>query len=99
MQILQLGSRGPDVLRLQQQLNRLVAPGPRLVEDGVYGPGTVNAVMQFQRSKRLFPDGKAGPNTMAALTGNNSPSAQPTVGTSFNPSGKTFSQRLEAFLS
>src|SRR5581483_6418764 len=35
--------------------------------DGQFGPGTERAVMAFQQSKGLEPDGVAGPQTLAAL--------------------------------
>jgi peptidoglycan hydrolase-like protein with peptidoglycan-binding domain len=65
MQTLKEGSSGPDVTALQQ---RLQAAGfdPGKV-DGEFGPGTEAAVMAFQKSEGLVPDGVAGPRTLAAL--------------------------------
>jgi peptidoglycan L-alanyl-D-glutamate endopeptidase CwlK len=62
---LKLGSSGPDVQALQQAL---AAAGfnPNGV-DGNFGPGTQAAVIAFQTSKQLTPDGIAGPATIAAL--------------------------------
>lgn len=65
MPILQKGSKGPDVLALQQQLKDL-GFDPNGV-DGSFGPGTEAAVRAFQQSKGLGVDGKVGPNTSAAL--------------------------------
>jgi len=66
MASLQLGSSGPDVTKLQQQLQqRGFDPGGT---DGQFGPGTDAAVRAFQSSVGLTADGKAGANTMAALT-------------------------------
>ena len=43
MQLLQIGSRSNDVLKLQQLLNRGLSPSPRLVEDGVFDrPGQIS---------------------------------------------------------
>jgi peptidoglycan hydrolase-like protein with peptidoglycan-binding domain len=65
MPLLKLGSSGPDVLTLQSTLKQL-GFDPNGV-DGVFGPGCQAAVIAFQQSKGLTPDGIAGPNTMAAL--------------------------------
>jgi peptidoglycan hydrolase-like protein with peptidoglycan-binding domain len=59
-----MGDRGPDVLALQQRLNAL---GADLEADGVFGTGTRAAVMAFQGSKGLRPDGVVGAKTRAAL--------------------------------
>lgn len=53
------GSRGPDVFALQTALN--------IKADGVFGPKTEQAVIKFQKSKQLLPDGIVGPMTWAAL--------------------------------
>jgi len=65
MPVLKLGSSGPDVLTLQSTLKQL-GFDPNGV-DGTFGPGTEAAVIAFQKSKGLTPDGMVGPNTMAAL--------------------------------
>jgi len=62
--LLMFGDRGPDVLALQQRLNGL---GARLQEDGEFGTGTRAAVIAFQGSNGLRPDGVAGSKTRAAL--------------------------------
>jgi putative chitinase len=65
MPILQRGSKGPDVLALQQRLkDRGFDPNG---VDGNFGPGTEAAVRAFQQAKGLAVDGKVGPNTSAAL--------------------------------
>lgn len=49
---LTIGSRGSKVLQMQRQLNRIARSYPALPTisaDGIYGPGTANAVMSFQR--------------------------------------------------
>ena len=65
MPVLQKGSSGPEVLTLQNTLQQL-GFDPHGV-DGVYGLGTQAAVIAFQKSKGLTPDGVCGPSTMAAL--------------------------------
>jgi putative chitinase len=65
MAVLKLGSSGPDVTALQTKLKQL-GFDPNGV-DGNFGPGTQSALIAFQKSKGLSPDGQAGPNTMAAL--------------------------------
>jgi hypothetical protein len=65
MPTLKQGSSGPDVKDLQQRLKDL-GFDPNGV-DGNFGPGTTKAVIAFQQSKGLGADGKAGPNTLAAL--------------------------------
>jgi len=65
MPTLKRGSSGPDVLTLQSTLKQL-GFDPNGV-DGIFGPGCEAAVIAFQKSKGLTPDGIVGPNTMAAL--------------------------------
>ena len=65
MSILKQGSSGPDVTGLQTKLKEL-GFDPNGV-DGNFGPGTAAALIAFQQSKGLAPDGKAGPQTLAAL--------------------------------
>src|SRR5688572_19118947 len=65
MPVLKRGSSGPDVLTLQSTLKQL-GFDPKGV-DGVFGPGTETAVIAFQKTKGLTPDGICGPGTMAAL--------------------------------
>jgi hypothetical protein len=71
MPVLKVGSFGPQVLNLQQRLKEL-GFDPNGV-DGKFGPGTLSAVIAFQKANGLEADGKAGPNTFAALhlNGNN----------------------------
>jgi peptidoglycan hydrolase-like protein with peptidoglycan-binding domain len=60
---LRVGSRGNNVLLIQQYLNRVAGryPSiPRLTEDGVFGSATQNSVIQFQRLFGLTPDGIVG---------------------------------------
>ncbi len=62
--ILQNGSQGADV-RSAQQL--LIGRGYSLEADGVFGPKTRSAVIQFQKSRSLAADGVIGPNTWSKL--------------------------------
>jgi hypothetical protein len=63
MTTLTQGSRGADVRRLQEALNRKLQPRPRLVLDGDYGPFTRMAVRRLQAANWLAEDGEAGPST------------------------------------
>ena len=62
---LRRGSRGPEVVRLQEALQRLGYYG--MAVDGVYGKGTIAAVKTFQARTGLKADGLAGAQTQAAL--------------------------------
>jgi hypothetical protein len=62
--MLRRGSKGEAVADLQRRLARL---GYLLRIDGDFGPATAAAVKRFQASRRLKPDGIAGPRTLAAL--------------------------------
>ena len=62
--MLRLGSRGAGVRELQVLL---VRAGANLKVDGDFGPATRDAVRAFQQSKRIAPDGVAGPQTMREL--------------------------------
>ncbi|MCL2069181.1 MAG: peptidoglycan-binding protein, partial [Oscillospiraceae bacterium] len=68
--VLQQGSRGAHVRELQFILNS-IAPYhpavPRVINDGVFGAGTRNSVIDFQRAFGLTPDGVVGPTTWARL--------------------------------
>lgn len=59
IEILRLGSRGDAVLALQTALG--------ISADGIFGPGTEQAVRSFQRRHDLADDGVAGPATQAAI--------------------------------
>ena len=57
--VLRLGSKGPDVVKLQQLLH--------VYPDGVFGNNTQEAVKAAQNEMGIFPDGIVGPKTWAAL--------------------------------
>jgi peptidoglycan L-alanyl-D-glutamate endopeptidase CwlK len=74
--VLRPGSIGEDVELLQKRLAaRGFSPGNI---DGEFNNGTEAAVIAFQRSEGLLPDGVAGPKTLAAL-GLGSPDDVPNV--------------------
>lgn len=62
---LRSGSKGQNVTRLQQQLEKLGYYNSTV--DGSYGKNTKAAVEAFQRDHGLKADGIAGPKTLAAL--------------------------------
>ena len=62
---LEQGSDSSDVKALQTRLKELGFYTGRI--DGDFGTATVNAVMAFQRSRNLEPDGKVGAATWRAL--------------------------------
>ena len=61
---LKMGSKGPDVKRLQEALNK---KGYSLKVDGDFGPSTQAAVKNFQRVNKLTDDGIVGPKTWEKL--------------------------------
>jgi hypothetical protein len=62
--LLTLGDRGPDVKQLQVRLNEL---GATIDADGDFGPATRAAVIAFQATTGLTPNGVVGPQTRGAL--------------------------------
>jgi peptidoglycan L-alanyl-D-glutamate endopeptidase CwlK len=65
MAVLKEGSTGPGVKNIQAKLKDLgFNPGK---VDGKFGTGTKKALIAFQKSKKLKPDGIVGPKTLAAL--------------------------------
>lgn len=67
MSTLRVGSKGPEVKRLQELLG--VQPA-----DGDFGPKTLAAVKQYQQSKGLVADGVVGNKTWETLEKGTSPS-------------------------
>lgn len=59
MNILKLGSKGNEVKALQSKLN--------LIEDGIFGPITEEAVKDFQKKNGLIADGIVGSKTWEKL--------------------------------
>lgn len=64
--LLQRGSRGDRVARLQRVLNAWY-PHLALAVDGIYGPSTEAAVKELQRRAVITVDGIAGPATLGVL--------------------------------
>lgn len=64
---LRKGDSGPEVEKLQAQLNSAGAKPPLKV-DGDFGPATERALKAFQSSHGLASDGVAGPRTQRALS-------------------------------
>ncbi|MBD2016685.1 peptidoglycan-binding protein [Microcoleus sp. FACHB-53] len=61
---LRLGDRGSQVSALQESLAVAGFPGGA---DGIFDEATQKAVMRFQQTQGLAPDGIVGPQTLAAL--------------------------------
>ena len=57
--------RGDDVVGLQYRLNALGFDAGR--EDGLFGPNTLAALLEFQRNAGVAADGICGPASVAAL--------------------------------
>lgn len=69
--LLQEGSQGAAVTKLQESLKKLnFDPG---IIDGIFGSKTKQAVINFQKSQQLVPDGIVGDKTWAKLNAANNP--------------------------
>lgn len=72
--VLQIGSSGTEVARMQTYLNNLRAVYPVLpilTVDGKYGSGTSKAVSEYQTLRGLQVDGKIGQQTWNAIVEQN----------------------------
>ncbi|MFV0516303.1 MAG: peptidoglycan-binding protein [Aminipila sp.] len=68
--VLSIGSRGPDVIEVQFLLSYISIYYPSVIgeiQDGYYGPYTANAVIEFQKTFDLYPDGVVGAETWNKL--------------------------------
>ena len=68
---LKLGSTGPAVRTIQNQLNnisRSFPAIPKVATDGIFGPGTEESVKVFQQVFHLTPDGIVGRGTWYKLS-------------------------------
>lgn len=65
MQILRVGSKGPDVEKWQMFLRGLQAKS-QIVVTGIFDDLTKNETMSFQRSSGMIADGVVGPKTLSA---------------------------------
>ena len=77
------------LIRQVQQVLKTRYPlyGGSLVIDGIYGPKTKAAVVEFQRRSGLVPDGIVGPKTLAALRISGTPAPAPAPKPAPAPSG------------
>ncbi len=57
--------RGDDVAKLQISLSNLGFSSGKI--DGIFGPQTLEAVIDFQQNQHINNDGMVGPNTLRAL--------------------------------
>ncbi len=57
--------RGEDVAELQSRLNSLGFDSGKV--DGIYGPNTETAVIDFQHNRHLAEDGKVGPEVVTEI--------------------------------
>lgn len=79
MSNLAIGSRGDDVLKLQQQLR---AAGYNIAADGAFGAQTQAAVKDYQQRNGLLVDGIVGSQTMGKLNGTTNTPTSPAVSVS-----------------
>ena len=63
--LIRQGSRGSDVIKIQQRLKELGYYSGSI--DGIYGSGSRSAVIRFQKDTGLTQDGIVGPATMAKM--------------------------------
>jgi len=63
--VMRLGNKGESVKWVQYQLNKA---GYNLLEDGIYGQKTKNAVMDFQKKNGILVDGITGKNRLFYLS-------------------------------
>lgn len=92
---LSIGSRGASVAQLQELLrNAGFDPGPI---DGIFGTRTQSAVIAFQRSKNLVPDGIVGVMTWTALGVNCAPNCPPGTFAYTIKAGDTFFNLAQRF--
>lgn len=71
LQIFRRGDIGKHVTHIQHQLKDLGYYTSAV--DGIFGPGTERAVINFQQSAGLTVDGIAGPQTLSALNDRSNP--------------------------
>ena len=65
MAVFRPGSRGEDVKKLQEALRDLDMYHGEI--DGIYGPLTEGAVLEYQTTNQLTRDGIAGPQTLSSM--------------------------------
>jgi peptidoglycan hydrolase-like protein with peptidoglycan-binding domain len=82
------GSRGPAVENLQNLLNK---NGANLDADGIFGPKTEAALIQFQQKRGLSDSGIAGPKTLTQLDSGVPATQAPVAPSTTTPSSATSS--------
>jgi len=65
--VLKLGSKGPEVKKLQELLNKILKPVPKLAVDGDFGPSTDAATKKLQAQLNIGIDGIVGPKTRLSM--------------------------------
>ncbi len=85
MLTLRIGDKGSNVIKLQLLLNRMLKPSPKLKADGHFGAKTKEALIRFQKDKKLTNDGIAGKNTWIALGVKPKKTAPPVIVTQMAP--------------
>lgn len=98
--LLRIGSSGAAVIFLQTQLNLASPEATLLAVDGQFGPRTQARVIEFQKARKLSPDGVVGPITWGALTTieHLPPSQLRFTCDNGNPANQAFASRLAAGL-
>ncbi len=86
--LLEQGESGPEVAQLQQRLKNLSYYNGAV--DGEFGSLTADAVIRFQRSQGLTPDGVVGPATLSAIRQVENGSASSTNTPASNTTAPTF---------
>ena len=103
--VLREGSRGQDVITLQYLLSVIseyYPDVPSVVQDGIFGSGTRQAVSAFQGRMGLVADGIVGPATWNALyrtyqgIGQNVPSPNPTPDPTPGTGGSSFAYTVRS---
>ena len=93
--MLQTGSRGNEVKKMQQALVDAGYSVGASGIDGIYGSDTEAAVRRYQQAKALQVDGIAGDETLGSLYGSGKTDPAPPV---YDPSGDELYQRAMAAL-
>jgi peptidoglycan hydrolase-like protein with peptidoglycan-binding domain len=101
---LRRGSKGPDVVQLQNLLNSKLSPSPQLSADGDFGKGTEAAVRKFQSLHKLESDGVVGSATWDKLqaksqAGGSSGDGKAKSGELADTSGLTADQQYDFYVS
>jgi uncharacterized protein (TIGR02594 family) len=65
--VLRMGDKSVEVKKLQELLNAMLLPSPKLVLDGNFGNNTLAAVKRYQAQQNLGIDGVVGPKTWKSL--------------------------------